>query len=50
MIYRISADKISETSLALKRYAYDAIDWDCRLIGLRGARGVGKTTLLLQKM
>lgn len=49
-IYRISADKISETSLALKRYAYDAIDWDCRLIGLRGARGVGKTTLLLQKI
>ena len=24
------------------------IEWDARLIGLRGARGVGKTTLLLQ--
>ena len=49
-IYRISSDKISETSLALKRYAYNDINWDCRLIGLRGARGVGKTTLLLQKI
>ena len=47
-IYRISAEKIAETSLSLKRYSYDEIDWGCRLIGLRGARGVGKTTPLLQ--
>lgn len=26
----------------------DSIDWNSRLIGIRGARGVGKTTLLLQ--
>jgi predicted AAA+ superfamily ATPase len=25
------------------------IDWDSKVVGLRGARGVGKTTLLLQK-
>ena len=49
-IYRISAGKIGETSLVLKRYAYDGIDWSSRLIGLNGARGVGKTTLLLQKI
>lgn len=49
-IYRISAEKIAETSLELKRYAYGDVDWDSRLIGLRGARGVGKTTLLLQKI
>jgi len=49
-IYRISAEKIAETSLELKRYAYSDVDWDRRLIGLRGARGVGKTTLLLQKI
>ena len=42
-IYRISAERIAETSLALKRYAYDDIDWASRLIGVRGARGVGKT-------
>ena len=49
-IYRISATKIADTLLSLKRYAYDEIDWNSRLIGLRGARGVGKTTLLLQKI
>ena len=49
-IYRISAEKVAETSLSQKRYLYDGIDWNSRLIGLRGARGVGKTTLLLQKI
>ncbi|MBR2773179.1 MAG: AAA family ATPase, partial [Bacteroidales bacterium] len=24
------------------------INWDARLIGIRGARGVGKTTMILQ--
>ncbi|MBR3467452.1 MAG: AAA family ATPase [Bacteroidales bacterium] len=27
---------------------YDQIDWEERLIGIKGAKGVGKTTLLLQ--
>lgn len=49
-VYRISAEKIAETSLSLKRYSFNDIDWTSRLIGLRGARGVGKTTLLLQKI
>lgn len=30
------------------RYLHDQIEWDARLIALLGARGVGKTTLLLQ--
>lgn len=30
------------------RSYYDSIDWDYRLVALRGARGVGKTTLMLQ--
>jgi len=34
--------------LRFKRYLYDRINWDVRLIGIKGARGVGKTTLLLQ--
>lgn len=32
-----------------KRGLYDAINWKQRMIGIRGTRGVGKTTLLLQK-
>jgi len=30
-----------------KRYFYDTIDLDDKLIGLIGARGVGKTTFIL---
>lgn len=31
-----------------KRYLYDRIDWKERCIGILGARGTGKTTLMLQ--
>jgi len=31
-----------------KRYLYDRIDWSARCIGILGARGTGKTTLMLQ--
>ena len=31
-----------------RRYLMDSIDWSHRLIGIKGPRGVGKTTLLLQ--
>lgn len=31
-----------------RRYLMDKIDWSDRLIGIKGTRGVGKTTLLLQ--
>ena len=32
------------------RYMYNKIDWTAQLIGLIGSRGVGKTTLILQKI
>ena len=32
------------------RNLYDKISWDDRLIGIKGARGVGKTTLMLQRI
>lgn len=47
-VYRISEDKIAEVELNFKRYLYPDIDWDSRLVCLKGPRGVGKTTLLLQ--
>ena len=31
-----------------RRYLMDSIDWSHRLIGIKGSRGVGKTTFLLQ--
>ncbi|WP_028298948.1 ATP-binding protein [Olivibacter sitiensis] len=35
--------------LDFKRALYDAIDWDQKMIAISGARGVGKTTLMLQR-
>ena len=40
--------RIKNTPTAFRRYLIDAIDWSNRLIAIKGARGVGKTTLLLQ--
>lgn len=40
--------KIQETSLAFIRSEMYNIAWEARLIGIKGARGVGKTTLMLQ--
>lgn len=40
--------KIDLVSLDFKRSLMGQIQWDARLIGIKGARGVGKTTLLLQ--
>ncbi|WP_291323441.1 AAA family ATPase [Desulfonatronospira sp.] len=33
-----------------KRYQYGHIQWDHHLVGIVGARGVGKTTMLLQRI
>ncbi len=40
--------KLAATNLRFKRYLYDRINWGVRLVGIKGARGVGKTTLLMQ--
>lgn len=41
---------ISRTDTRFIRYLYEKIDWNNRLIGIKGARGIGKTTLLLQRI
>ena len=43
-------NKIKHVSLNFKRSLIEEIQWNARLIGIKGARGVGKTTLLLQYM
>ncbi len=40
--------RLLQTVSPTKRYLYDLIDWNERCIGVLGARGTGKTTLLLQ--
>jgi GTPase SAR1 family protein len=39
---------LQETDAKTFRYLYQNIDWDERCIAIIGAKGVGKTTMLLQ--
>jgi predicted AAA+ superfamily ATPase len=45
-----SYQRLKNTPTRFIRSLMDEINWDTRLIGIKGARGVGKTTLLLQYM
>ena len=42
--------KLAQVTLDFKRYLYHQINWDSRVIGIKGERGVGKTTMLLQRI
>ena len=39
---------VEHTNAPVRRILMDEINWDDRLIGIKGTRGVGKTTFLLQ--
>lgn len=39
---------VSETDTGFRRYLADRIDWNDRLICIKGPKGTGKTTLILQ--
>lgn len=41
-------NQLANTPTKFKRYMFDNIDWDGRMFGLVGPRGVGKTVLFLQ--
>lgn len=47
-LLRIYHRRLKMTDLTFMRFLHDKINWNARLIGIRGARGTGKTTLLLQ--
>jgi len=45
----IKSDRlVQDTNISFIRYLYQNIEWNNRLIGIVGAKGTGKTTLLLQ--
>ena len=48
-IYEISSRLTEALDTPHRRYLYDNIAWSDRLIMIKGARGVGKTTLMLQR-
>lgn len=47
-LYQKFETLLQSTTTDFKRYLYQQISWDNRLIGIIGARGVGKTTMILQ--
>ncbi len=47
-IRRLEKKILKEVSSTYKRYLHNTIDFNSNMIGIVGARGVGKTTLLLQ--
>ncbi|MBR5440845.1 MAG: ATP-binding protein [Prevotella sp.] len=47
-LFDIFVKRLLQTDTSFVRSLMDEIEWNARLVGLRGARGVGKTTLLLQ--
>ena len=46
--FRTHAYLVEHTNATLRRTLMDEINWDDRMIGIKGTRGVGKTTFLLQ--
>lgn len=48
--YQEQIKLLDRVSTKRKRYLYDEIDWDLKLIGILGQRGVGKTTMMLQQI
>lgn len=49
-LYEYERRLLAATPTAFHRYLYPAIRWDNRMLGLVGPRGVGKTTLFLQRI
>lgn len=47
-LYQRFETLLATTNLDFKRYLHNEIEWDSRMVGIVGPRGVGKTTLILQ--
>lgn len=49
-LFQISNNLVKKVAIHFERSLVNKINWNARLIEIRGARGVGKTTLLLQQI
>ncbi len=47
-LYQKFESLLQNTSTDFKRYLYEKVSWNNRMTGIIGARGVGKTTMILQ--
>lgn len=49
-LYEYMKELLSRTPLKFVRYKYFEINWDSRLVGVVGPRGIGKSTMMLQRI
>ena len=49
-LYKTSSRLARLVNTKIRRYLLDKINWSSHLIAIKGARGVGKTTLMLQRI
>ena len=49
-LYAYMSELLKQTPMSLVRYKYDQINWEGRLVGIVGPRGVGKSTMVLQRI
>lgn len=47
-LYAYMGEMLRNMTATFKRYMYERINWDNRMTGITGPRGIGKTTMLLQ--
>ena len=47
-LYEYMDTMLKQAPAGMKRYIYDVIAWDARMVGIVGPRGVGKSTMILQ--
>lgn len=47
-LYEYMDTMLKQAPTGMKRYIYDDIAWDARMVGIVGPRGVGKSTMILQ--
>ena len=50
VLYEYMHNQLARVPRGFTRYQYERINWDARMLALVGPRGVGKTTLFLQRI
>lgn len=50
ILIRTYKRRLAEVSTDIHRFLFSEIDWDQPLIGIKGQRGVGKTTMMMQRI
>ena len=49
-LYSYMRELLKQTPTEFVRYKYGEINWDARMVGILGPRGIGKSTMILQRI